>query len=287
MAQRNKLIVLVFLILPLIVAIIYSAIPIQVQTPNFNDTHQVKFMTYNIHFGVGMDDKVNLERIVQNILIEDPDIIGLQEVETGRITSTGLDMTQWLARALGMYYYYYPAVNNHGFGCSILSRYQITNVTGYDMPSLKLERVLVHAEIQLNTTFSIDVFVTHLGLENDNTTAQIEFILDKTNPITGPKVLMGDFNLGENSSGIRNVTIIGGFNDTARDYAYPLPANNTHDAWNPVTSMSQPEKRIDYIFASNFSTLINCTVINDMIPGIVEAWEYGSDHLPVVTTLQY
>lgn len=196
-------------------------------------------------------------------------------------------MTRWLARALGMNYYYYPAVNEHAFGCAILSKYQFINISAWQLPSIQLERVLIRATIRLNTSFIIDVFVTHLGLENDNTTAQIEFILSKTNPINRPKVLMGDFNLLDNSSQIGNVTVIGGFNDTASDFAAPLPANNTFDSWNTELSIHAPYKRIDYIFATNFSVLINSNVLNDMIPGVVAAWEYGSDHLPVVTTLQY
>ncbi|MHA1266642.1 MAG: endonuclease/exonuclease/phosphatase family protein [Candidatus Helarchaeota archaeon] len=287
MPSTKKTIVIVMLFIPLIISIIYSAIPIQVQTPNFNATHQVTFMTYNIHFGVGMDDKLDLERIVQNILVENPDILGLQEVETGRITSQGVDMARWFARALGMYYYYVPAVNEHAFGCALLSKYPIINISSWQLPTIQLERVMLRGTIQLNSTFWIDVFVTHLGLENDNTTAQIEFILGQTALVTRPKVLMGDFNLLDNTSQIGNVTAIGGFNDTAKDYAFPLPPGNTFDSWNTTLATSQPYERIDYIFASDFTSIVDSHVVADMIPGIIAAWEYGSDHLPVVTTLQY
>ncbi|TFG05672.1 MAG: hypothetical protein EU536_01410 [Promethearchaeota archaeon] len=282
MPLQKKHIVVLVLMIPLILSIIYSAIPIQVQTPDFNAEHQVTFMTYNIHFGVGMDDKLNLERIVQNILVGDPDILGLQEVETGRIVSQGIDMTQWIARALGMYYFYYPAVNEHAFGCAILSKYPIINISTWNLPTIQLERVLVRATIQLNNSFWIDVFVTHLGLENDNTTAQIEFILSKTTPITRPKVLMGDFNLYDNSTQIANITQVGGFNDTAKDFN-PSNPGDTFPSW----PFPEPGKRIDYIFATNFASIVDSHVVTDMILGINAAWEFGSDHLPVVTTLQY
>jgi endonuclease/exonuclease/phosphatase family metal-dependent hydrolase len=272
-----KKIILVLLFIPLIISIVYSAIPMQVETPNFNATHQVKFMTYNIHFGVGMDDQLNLERIVQNILRENPDIVGLEEVEQGRITSQGVDMARWIARQLGMNFYYYPAINEHAFGVALLSRYPIINVTSYHLPTIVWERVMVRGTIQLNSTFLIDVFVTHLGLDTDNRTAQIQFILNQTNQITRPKVLMGDFNLHNDSTEIQ--TVILSFNDTAMDYN-GMPGNS-------FSSWPGPYERIDFIFATKFTAIVNSTVTTDMIPHVHAAWEYGSDHLPVTTTLQY
>ncbi|MHA1650387.1 MAG: endonuclease/exonuclease/phosphatase family protein [Candidatus Helarchaeota archaeon] len=276
----TKKLVILLLLLPLIISFIYTLVPIRIIGGTFDTTQQVKFMTYNIHFGVGMDDELNLERIVQNIRVENPDIIGLQEVENGRITSGGIHMAEWIARALGMYYYYYPAVNEHAFGCALLSRYPIVNITAYDMPTIQLERVLIHGTIQLNSTFTLDVFVTHLGLSNDNTTAQIQFILDKTSKIPGPKVLMGDFNLWNNTPQIKNVTSF--FIDTASAYN-PSNPGDTFPSW----PAPEPGNRIDYIFATNFTALIDSHVVTDMIPGIHAAYEFGSDHLPVVTTLQY
>jgi len=279
MASNKKTAIIILLILPLVVSIVFSAIPIQVSTPNFNATHQVKFLTYNTHFGVGMDDRLDLERIVQNILVVNPDIIGLQEVENGRITSQGVGMAQWIARALGMYYYYYPAVNEHAFGCALLSKYPIINVTAFQLPTTELERVLIHAKIQLNTSFSLDVFVTHLGLKNDNTTAQIQFILSKTNQILGPKVLMGDFNLHNDTPQIQNVTLF--LTDTASAFN-PSNPGDTFPSW-PAPQI----ERIDYIFATNYTKLVNSHVVTDMLPSVNVAWEFGSDHLPVTTTLQY
>lgn len=37
-------------------------------------------MTYNIHVGVGMDKKLDLQRIAEVINRERPDLVGLQEV---------------------------------------------------------------------------------------------------------------------------------------------------------------------------------------------------------------
>ena len=139
---------------------------------------EIKFMTYNIHFGQGMDDLLNLERIAQNILTEDPDIIGLQEVENGRITSQGVDMAFWLAKRLNMMdYFYYPAANEHAFGVALLSKFPIKSVCGTQIPAILQERVLIHGVIKINSTLDIDVFVTHLGIREENNSAQIDYIL--------------------------------------------------------------------------------------------------------------
>ena len=83
-----------------------------------------------------MDDLLNLERIAQSILTENPDIIGLQEVEDGRITSQGVDMAFWFANRLNMYYFYYPAANEHAFGCALLSKFPIKSASGSQIPSI-------------------------------------------------------------------------------------------------------------------------------------------------------
>ena len=279
---KNKDIWIIILIIPLLVSIVYSAIPIQVQRGDFDSTHQVTFMTYNVHFGIGMDDRVDLERILQNILLEDPDIIGLQEVENGRITSQGSDISRWLAMQLGMEYRYYPAINEHGFGVTLLSRYPIINFTTYDLPTIVWDRVMLRGTIQLNSTFYLDVFVSHLGLTNDNRTAQVQYILSQTSQVSRPKILMGDFNLWDHTPEIKNITQT--FNDTTMDYNLTNPSNtDTFPSW----PMPEPGRRIDYIFATDFSYLIDGHVVNDMLPGVHAAWEYGSDHFPVVATLQY
>jgi len=246
---------------------------------------EIKFMTYNIHFGQGMDDLLNLERIAQNILTEDPDIIGLQEVENGRITSQGVDMALWLAKRLNMMnYFYYPAVNEHAFGCALLSKFPIKSASGTPIPSLQLERVIIHGVISINSTFDIDVFVTHLGLEDEDSSAQVDFILNiiHDESPTKPKVLMGDFNLNYSTSEIKKIsnnTLIN-MTDTGApydlgDYTYP---SYPFDAIN--------EGVIDYIFATNCS-IIEHKIIEDFIPGCDIAAEFGSDHRPVTSILRF
>ena len=256
------------------------------ESPRITPTKsEIKFMTYNIHFGQGMDDLLNLERIAQNILTEDPDIIGLQEVENGRITSQGVDVALWLAKRLNMMdYFYYPAVNEHAFGCALLSKFPIKSVTGTAIPSLQLERIILHGIISINSTFDIDVFVTHLGLEDEDSSTQVDFILNRIHDesLIKPKVLMGDFNLNYSADEIKKIsnnTLIN-MTDTGApydlgDYTYP---SYPFDAIN--------EGVIDYIFATNIS-IIEHKIIDDFIPGCDIPAEFGSDHRPVISILRF
>ena len=281
LSKKNKKVVFTLLLLvPLVFSIIFMGVG-NLRAISVGDESQITFMTYNIHFGVGMDDKVDMERLAQNILTENPDIIGLQEVENGRFTSEGIDMTLWFANRLGMYYRYYPAVNNEGFGVAILSKFPILETNNYDLTSIQLERVLLHCKIQINITFSLDVFVTHLGLDNENQTLQIQEILSYTNLITGPKILMGDFNMNNTNPNI-NVSLYEKFNDTWWEVNGP----STEGSF-PSYPIAEDGNRIDFIFATNFSSIVDSHIVSDMISGMHVPWEFGSDHLPVVSTLTY
>ena len=283
MNKRSRIILICMFCTPLIVSRVMfgiSEFPVESPSPK----NEFKFMTYNIHFGVGMDDLLNLERIAQNILSEDidPDIIGLQEVENGRLTSHGIDMALWLAKRLNMYYFYFPAINEHAYGLTLLSKYPITSATGYQIPSISLERVLIHGVIRINATLEIDVFVTHLGLLDwdEDLGAQVSFVLQKTNQVnkTSNKILMGDFNLEYDSLQLAPVYTI--FNDTLGGVPRPM-------TFPSINLFGKPIESIDYVFATkNVINIVEGHVITNFLPGNNPA-EFGSDHLPVVATLSF
>jgi endonuclease/exonuclease/phosphatase family metal-dependent hydrolase len=278
MNKKHRIIFISLLLTPLIVSILIfgiSELPIKSPTKI-----EFKFMTYNIHFGQGMDDLLNLERIAQNILVEDPDIIGLQEVDNGRITTQGVDMALWLANRLNMDYFYYPAENEHTLGCALLSRFPIKSAIGYMVPSISIQRVLIHGIITVNSTLELNVFVTHLGLIGwgEDMTAQVEFILEKTNTVSTSKILMGDFNLENDSVQIALIRTY--LNDTTEGFPKPptFPSLNIYDV---------PYENIDYIFATGYKDVIDSHVVTDFNPDINIPAEFGSDHLPVVSILTF
>jgi endonuclease/exonuclease/phosphatase family metal-dependent hydrolase len=61
-------------------------------------------MTYNIHVGVGMDQKLDPERIADVIGNEHPDLVGLQEVDRAVKRTELRDEILELAKLTGMDY---------------------------------------------------------------------------------------------------------------------------------------------------------------------------------------
>lgn len=62
----------------------------------------MKCVTYNVHFGVGMDGRLDLERIAA--AVRDADIIALQEVSRNNPQNGGIDMVAGLAELLPEHY---------------------------------------------------------------------------------------------------------------------------------------------------------------------------------------
>lgn len=268
MDKKFKCVLIALIISPLILSVVTIGIgefPKEVAPKN-----ELTFMTYNIHFGQGMDDLLNLERIAQNILIDEPDIIGLQEVGVGSAYLQGVDMAFWLAKRLKMNYYYYNPINNHHeLGNAILSKYPIVLSEGYDIPSILMERTFVHCVVEVSSSLILDVFCTHLGIRTENKSAQVDFLLEKITEIntTSKQILMGDFNLRDDTAEIGRV--LNYYNDTAAEFG------------------ADPQAPIDYIFATGYQDITDSHVITDMLPSINSPIEYGSDHLPVVSTIVF
>ncbi|MHA1688201.1 MAG: endonuclease/exonuclease/phosphatase family protein [Promethearchaeota archaeon] len=269
MNKKAKIILALLLISPLISSFLMMGL--EKTPPMLEGKTPIVFMTYNIHFGQGGDDLLNLERIAQNILIDDPDIIGLQEVEGGRITSQGIDMAFWLAKRLNMYYYYFnPPSNKHVMGNAILSKFPIISAKGYSLPSILQQRVFIHCVIRVSPTLTLDVFVTHLGIRNENKYIQVNYLLNKIIELSSPStpiLLMGDLNLGRTSPEIQ--PLLSYFTDTGSIVA------------------SSERAHIDYILVRGHKNIIEYHVVDDMLPNIDTPAEYGSDHLPVVSAILF
>src|SRR6266481_8454327 len=91
---------------------------------------KLRVMTYNIHVGVGMDKKLNLQRIADVINGQHPDLIGLQEVDRGVKRTEGRDEITELAKLTAMNYAFAHNLDYQGgqYGVAILSRFPIGNI---------------------------------------------------------------------------------------------------------------------------------------------------------------
>jgi len=98
------------------------------------DRKTLRVMSYNIHYGVGMDKAYDLPRIARVIREHAPDLVGLQEISNE-------DMANELGRLTGMSVVFGPSKgSNKAYGDAILSRLPFTWVGNHPIPSASSSR---------------------------------------------------------------------------------------------------------------------------------------------------
>lgn len=138
----------------------FAARPPQVQPYINQDT--ITIGTYNIHAGYSEFFNYDLEAIARTIQQSGANVVLLQEVEAGRLTSYGVDQTLWLARRLGMDRRFFPT--NEGLqGLAVLSQIPIVFDDGVLLPSIDQQTGLQRVQIQPDEG-AITIYNTALGL---------------------------------------------------------------------------------------------------------------------------
>jgi endonuclease/exonuclease/phosphatase family metal-dependent hydrolase len=102
--------------------------------------------TFNIHGGYSEFFDPNLDRVAELIQLNGMDIVLLQEVDTGRLASFGVDQVMWLARRLDMESTFF-AENEALEGIAVLSRVPITGMQGLKLPSQGNQAAIMHVEL--------------------------------------------------------------------------------------------------------------------------------------------
>jgi endonuclease/exonuclease/phosphatase family metal-dependent hydrolase len=242
-------------------------------TPNIQETLIV--MAFNIRHGCGVENwgaasssffrgcTKRLDRVVSAIRSVDPDVVGLQEVDSAHVAE--------LAAALDMNYAYSPH-NPSGYGRwwgnAVLTKFEIldsevTSVGG----SGSINRSVVTAVALINDhrTALVSVHTDH-RLHSESS---ITSILDHVESLALPTILIGDFNMAPLDSRTSLITKTAGFIDTAA-------AVNTGQAMGTFGG-----HRIDYIFAqaSSFEVL-DASVV-------APKHHNASDHLAYYTKLRW
>ncbi len=230
----------------------------QIQISNNINNSVVKIMTYNIKHGVGIDGKLNLERVARTIDSAGVQVIGLNEVDNQRIRSNFKKQYQILARKLKMNYTFGPTLRGitGSYGNAILTTFPIEKVENYSLPiTIGHEpRGVLEAQVILPDQTKLRVLTTHLSASKKERKKQIKWLNNYLENIgKEPFVLMGDFNDEINFS--QNYELL---SKTVRTY----PAEN-------------PSEKIDIIFSNHF--LDEGVTINSK----------ASDHLPLIAEMKY
>ena len=153
--------------------------------------------SYNIHRGVGLDRKRDLDRIAQVIGEMSPDVVGLQEVvrENGMAHA---DQATYLGQALGMQVVM-GETRSYGsgtYGNAVLTRLPVLSSVRCDLSCDGREpRGCLRVDLDLDHT-AVHLFNCHFGLAFHERRAQLDLLAGflQAADCDGPRLLVGDFN---------------------------------------------------------------------------------------------
>ncbi len=167
-----------------------------------NNGESLKIMSYNIHHAnppskIGL---IDLDAIAAVIIKENPDLVGLQEVDRFTKRSGNIDEAKILAEKTGLNYYFFKAIDHDGgdYGVAILSRFPISNPQKLALPQVAKgePRVLSCVDVMLPNKTKLTFSNTHLDATrpDSNRVVQMKSILATLNPKSNATLLVGDLN---------------------------------------------------------------------------------------------
>lgn len=230
---------------------------------------RIRVMTYNIRFG----ELASLKELAMQIKTLNPDFVALQAVDCNTYREraprqNGKNFISEIAYHTGMFGLYGKTIDYKGgyYGIGILSKYPYVNIHKTLLPHLSEE---FEQRAVLEGVFDVDgdtiIFAsTHLDAKrNDTRKLQADFICNHFKNSAYPLVIGGDFNSVPSSNVIKRMK---------EDWFSDPDTTFTVSAKNPV-------RRIDFLFARPMKgwKVIRSRVISSLF----------SDHLPVVTDLEY
>lgn len=232
----------------------------------------LRVMTYNIHVGVGMDKKLDLQRIADVINREKPDLVGLQEVDRGVKRTEGKDEIAELGAMTRMHFAFAPNLDYQGgkYGVAILSRLPIKDTTHRMFENRREAERRGMLSITIDFNGKVITFVTtHLDYQfEDGRLFETEQLSRFLEGVKGPLIVVADLN------------------DVPEGSAYKLMRTRFDDAW--VASRAngdgftfpadKPVKRIDHVFyrAGERMRAKKAWVVETL----------ASDHVPVLADIE-
>ena len=244
--------------------------------PSYTTT--MRLLLYNIRYGLGagasfhlpvpgagylLGNRPNLQKITDFIQSQDPDIVGLVEVDTGSIRTGRINQADAIAEALGHYSAYQckygeeslnqrlPIVRNQGNAFLAAPRVEGERFHYFETG---IKRLIIELELD-----DFAVFLVHLSLKYRHRHAQLRYLHDLITTSDKPVIVAGDFNTfwGEDEL-----------------YLFMRAANlaSANVGGEPSYPARAPRKELDFIL---HTAGIHVSAFS--VPQV-----YFSDHLPLV-----
>jgi|GEM_PF-1290252 len=243
-------------------------------------------MSYNIHSGIGIDKKLDLDRIASIILDEKADIVALNEIESNSNRTQCVNQIEYLANKTNMYFAFGPNVIGNdgckeqgGFGNAVLSKYKISKSQNHKLYQKDKEEIrgCLETEIEIDGK-KIAFLTTHLDChrEEDIRNQQAHDILKIIGTKDCSVVFAGDMNAYIRTDGndVENAAKI--FSEKLYDSA------NVNPSQKALNTLIRTKNRIDFIFTDK--TLAD-SVLSYKVVNYGDA-NVASDHYPVVCVVK-
>lgn len=249
---------------------------VQVRRP---ETRAIRVITYNIHSCIGMDGRISPGRIAQILSRYDPDVVALQEVDSGLERTGSEDQARIIADELGFEFAFCPTVTSPGgaYGHALLSRFPIEVTCSARLPSAGRRRNEPRAAMLASFEIAsrrVSVLNTHFGLGWLERAAQAAEILTHNwlgrVPESEPLIVCGDFNMRPHSTPYRALT------------RRLVDSQLVCDSWRAASTFPSrfPIARIDHVFVSRHFKVLGVQVPKSELTAV------ASDHLPILANLE-
>ncbi len=236
------------------------------------DIVTIKILSYNIHYGFGMDSKLDLSRIADVIKRVKPDIVGLQEISDSTMAAELGELTNMEA-------IFGPSKGTtSGYGDAILSRHLFRYVGNQSIPSAsgsRYEAMCVDVDLSqvygegsivrfVNTHFDwLKTIGSQVARKGAVEVIETAFFNENHNL---PSLLAGDLNATPDSAPLKLMQRKGWVHEDFNKDLFTIPVVN-------------PDRQIDYVLTRPAKRwhIVSVEVINESM---------ASDHLPILMTVE-
>jgi len=234
-----------------------------------------RIATYNIHKGRGLDGRTRVERIARVLEGIGADIVALQEVVNHEGRSVEHHQAGFLAERLGYFFAIGQTRTHRGgvYGNVTLSRWKFEVVRAIDLSVRdREERGALRTDVRIGHHL-VHVFNVHLGTAHRERRKQAVRLMDedllRAVDITGPRIVLGDFN--DWTHGLVTRTLSSEFHFS--DLAAHLPRKRNYPALLPLV-------HLDHIYCDQHLKIAGARFHRDGLSLV------ASDHLPLVADLR-
>ncbi|KAL9658574.1 hypothetical protein ABK040_006111 [Willaertia magna] len=139
--KRIVLFILFIVILTIIPSLGYRLLVSRRSVTKYND--RIIVLTFNVHNGYDMYGRNNFRSVLNALTQGKANVIGLQQSDTNKISSSSADIVEYLAFYLDLFEYYGPTLKDSTYGCSILSAYPLEDTKSHLLPSNSSEQSVI------------------------------------------------------------------------------------------------------------------------------------------------